>query len=77
MFNAGMRCEAPERYASSTTAPPVRVPEGMSVPDESQALQIPPGEPLELPSEGESEEGGPCLEQPPRFFDDEDDDEDE
>jgi uncharacterized lipoprotein len=63
--NRGLGCEDPARYASSETAAPVRVPEGLSVPDESQALQIPSGEPLDVPAEGESN----CLERPPGFFD--------
>lgn len=50
--------------------PPVRVPQGLSVPDEAQALQIPSGEARELPA---SPDGSPCLEAPPDFFDDADD----
>jgi uncharacterized lipoprotein len=61
-----MRCENSSLYSASTTAPPVRVPDDLSVPDESQALQIPPGEPL--PPKGE-DEAPDCLEQPPDFFD--------
>lgn len=61
----GVSCEDPKVYATSRSAPPVRVPEGLSVPDESAALQIPSGEPLAVPAEGEPM---PCLEEPPDFF---------
>lgn len=60
-----MRCESSSLYASSTSAPPVRVPDDLSVPDESQALQIPPGE--SLPPKGKDDPPD-CLEQPPEFF---------
>ena len=61
-----LRCEDAELYASSSSVPPMRVPEGLDVPDESNALQIPGGEPYvrqdpQTPSE--------CLERPPEFFD--------
>ena len=62
----GMRCGDPSRYARSATAAPVRVPGDLTVPDESQALQIPPGETLPPRSEDDPPE---CLEVPPDFFD--------
>jgi uncharacterized lipoprotein len=63
-----LRCEDSSFYATSSTVPPVRVPDGLSVPDESQALQIPPGDPL--PVTGEDAPPS-CLEQPPDFFEEE------
>ncbi len=65
LFGGGLSCEEPARYGTSGSAPPVRVPDDMTVPDESQALQIPSGEPLEIPGE---DEPNPCLEVPPDFF---------
>jgi uncharacterized lipoprotein len=56
-----VRCEDPSRYATSTSAPPVRIPDELSPPDESQALRIPP--PVE---EGEAPPEG-CLESPPPY----------
>ena len=60
-----MRCGDPARYAGSGSAPPVRVPGDLSVPDESQALQIPSGDPLPVRGEDDPPE---CLEAPPDFF---------
>ena len=64
--DGGMRCEDPGLYRTSSSASPVRVPDDLSVPDESQALQIPPGEPLPIRDE---DDPPPCLELPPDFFD--------
>lgn len=69
--NAGLGCEKPQRYATSGSAPPVRVPDDLNVPNESDALQIPPGQPLEVPSDDKS---APCLERPPSYLDDDSDD---
>jgi uncharacterized lipoprotein len=56
-----VRCEDSARYATSTTAPPVRIPDELSPPDESQALRIPPAlEQSEVPPDG-------CLESPPPY----------
>lgn len=66
-------CADAERYGYSTTVPPMRVPEGLSVPDERDALQIPPGETYVVPDPETMTE---CLENPPDFFDGEDEDED-
>jgi uncharacterized lipoprotein len=62
----GVRCEDSERYSSAQEVPPVRVPDDLSVPDEQQALRIPPAPGAvarpALPSQGS------CLEQPPEYF---------
>lgn len=70
----GLRCEPNERYRTSASIPPLQVPEGLTVPDESEALRIP-----EPPQEGATERqpGGPCLESPPGFFDEADDEADD
>lgn len=60
-----LRCEDPARYADSGEMPPVRIPDDLSPPDESQSLRIP------APAEGEAEQlesRGECLESPPDFF---------
>lgn len=59
----GMRCEDPERYSGGLEVPPVRVPDDLSVPDESQALRIP-----QVARSREQAAGrGPCLESPPSY----------
>ena len=65
----GLNCEDPTIYSASTSVAPVRVPDGLDVPDESDALQIPPGETrvvqdVEMLTE--------CLETPPDFFEEDD-----
>ena len=63
----GLRCEDPSPYAASTSIPPIRVPDDLTVPDESQSLLIP-----EVPSEiPEAPPAEACLEAPPRYFDEE------
>jgi hypothetical protein len=59
-----LQCEESERYESSEEVPPVRVPGDLSVPDESEALRIPPPPP-EQPSPESNR--GPCLESPPEY----------
>jgi uncharacterized lipoprotein len=59
-------CEDATRYGYSASTAPLRVPEGLDVPDESDALQIPQGEPYVVRSPEAVTE---CLETPPDFFD--------
>lgn len=61
-----MSCVDPERYETSTTSPPIRVPDDLTPPDESDALVIPQVPQTEL--SGVASEG--CLEAPPDFFED-------
>ncbi len=63
---AELRCEPTERYTGAASIPPVRVPDDLSVPDESNSLRLPP------PSAGEEATGAlkGCLESPPPFFQD-------
>lgn len=63
-------CEDPRLYGSSRSVPPVRVPDGLDVPDERNALQIPPGDPLVVQDVDTMTE---CLEEPPDFFEGEED----
>lgn len=61
---AGMRCEDPERYAGAQSIPELRVPGDIGLPDEGNALRIPPepqSEPERIPRRG------PCLEHPPYY----------
>ena len=59
-------CEKPDRYQDSSEIAPVQVPEGLSPPDESRALQIP-----DVPAETKSvSKRGDCLESPPEYFED-------
>jgi hypothetical protein len=66
-----LSCDDPTVYSASTTVAPVRVPDGLDVPDESEALQIPPGETRVVRDADTLTE---CLETPPDFFEEEDDD---
>ncbi|HEX7081851.1 MAG TPA: hypothetical protein VF329_12635 [Gammaproteobacteria bacterium] len=61
----GLRCEDTERYQNAESVGPIRVPDDLSVPDESEALRIPPA-----PSDALEAERDPasCLEDPPDFF---------
>lgn len=61
-----LRCEDVSRYSTADSIPPVRVPDGLSPPDESESLRLPPP-PVEM-----EERSTPCLESPPRFFEDRD-----
>ena len=58
-----LRCEDPDRYSTSDSIPPVRVPEDLSLPDETESLVIPPGA-----RSTRSVSDGECLEAPPDFF---------
>ena len=62
----GISCDRPERYAGAASVAPIEVPDGLSAPDQSRALQIPP-KPAERPQP--IRRRGPCLESPPDFFD--------
>jgi uncharacterized lipoprotein len=65
-----LNCADPSIYSSSTSVAPVRVPDGLDVPDESDALQIPPGETrIVVDADALTE----CLESPPDFFEEEED----
>jgi hypothetical protein len=69
-FGGGdLRCEDVMRYGTSGTAAQIRVPEDLSLPNESEALQIPNAPPLDLPDPETDPEGATeCLERPPDFF---------
>ncbi len=57
----GLRCEPTERYAVSQSVGPVQIPDDLTPPDESDALQLPaPVTPNDQPAGG-------CLEDPPKF----------
>ena len=67
--DALLRCENPERYRGSGERAPIQIPDDLSVPNESDALRIPPGERLAV-VEGEDDESvaAPCLELPPDYY---------
>jgi hypothetical protein len=55
-------CEATERYSTATSAPPVRIPDDLSPPDETDSLRLPAeAGPTVAPTR-------PCLESPPGFY---------
>ena len=57
----GLRCEDQSRYATSVSAPPIRVPDDLTVPDESDSLLIPDSAPPGTVAPTE------CLETPPPY----------
>jgi hypothetical protein len=57
-----LACEPTDRYMTATSSPPVRIPDDLSPPDESESLRLPPeGGTTAPPSR-------PCLETPPGFY---------
>jgi hypothetical protein len=64
-FGGAPRCEDAARYANSDSIAPLRIPDDLTVPDESETLLIPGGTGFgdrnEEPVQG-------CLESPPSFF---------
>lgn len=64
--DAQLRCENPEAYYNAAQRPPIRVPDDLSVPDQSEALSIPPRD--RIGTEAPATPDRPCLEFPPRFY---------
>jgi uncharacterized lipoprotein len=63
-----LRCDDATRYATSVSVPPLRVPDDLTVPDESDSLLIPDPPPAEASVATE------CLETPPSYYEQDDDD---
>lgn len=57
-----LRCEPSERYARAGSTGDVRVPDDLTPPDDTDALQLPSAE---AAAAGSGEK--PCLESPPKF----------
>lgn len=55
-------CETTDRYRAARSVPAVRVPDDLSVPDESDSLRLPPDPGAVFAAAGR------CLEAPPAFF---------
>lgn len=58
-----MACVPDDVYRDAVSASPLRVPDDLSVPDESEALRLPPGGAVQQQRSPDS-----CLEHPPDFF---------
>ncbi len=59
-------CEATERYSTAVSAPPVRIPDDLSPPDETNSLRLPAeAGPAPAPAAALTR---PCLESPPGFY---------
>jgi hypothetical protein len=60
----GENCHAPQAYQAADSVPSLRVPDGLSAPQNRGALKIPEvGETARPRGPGE-----PCLDEPPSFF---------
>ena len=57
-----LRCEPSDRYALAESTAPVRVPDDLTPPDETDALQLPAAE-----SRPPADADKACLETPPTF----------
>jgi hypothetical protein len=55
-------CDATDRYAAASSAPPVRIPDDLSPPDESESLRLPPD------TGATTTPTRPCLQTPPGFY---------
>jgi hypothetical protein len=65
----GLNCESSERYSGAGSVTPVRVPDDLNPPDETDSLRLPPprdAAPLDSASAAATPRG--CLESPPDFF---------
>ncbi len=61
-----VRCEDNTSYRSAYSIAPLRIPDDLSVPDESDAIRVPP--PPASRNRSAEPEPGRCLEHPPDFF---------
>jgi uncharacterized lipoprotein len=57
-----LRCDDTSRYATSVSVPPLRVPDDLTVPDETDSLLIPD------PAAAETGVATECLETPPSYY---------
>jgi hypothetical protein len=55
-------CEPTSRYAGASTAGPVRIPDDLNPPDETDSLRVPPD------TGRIAQQSKPCLETPPGFY---------
>jgi uncharacterized lipoprotein len=62
-----LRCDDTSRYATSVSVPPLRIPDDLTVPDESDSLLIP------VPDSAETGVATECLETPPSYYEQDDD----
>lgn len=58
-------CQDNVTYRNASSIPPLRIPDDLSVPDESDAIRVPPPP---ASSSTAAAEPGDCLERPPDFF---------
>jgi hypothetical protein len=65
-----LNCESSERYSGASSVTPVRVPDDLSPPDETDSLRLPPPPLDATPRESASTTATPrgCLESPPDYF---------
>lgn len=71
--NTGLRCENQERYSDATGAAPLRIPDDLDPPNESESLQIPAnaggaGDSGAAGSDTTAGSADSCTEAPPDFF---------
>jgi len=59
---SAVACEPTSRYAAAATAGPVRIPDDLNPPDETDSLRLPPD------TGRAAQSSKPCLETPPGFY---------
>jgi hypothetical protein len=59
---SAIACEPTTRYAAAATAGPVRIPDDLNPPDETDSLRLPPE------NVSVAQASKPCLESPPGFY---------
>jgi uncharacterized lipoprotein len=57
-------CHKPQPYMAATSAPALRIPAGLEVPDTTNALHVPD---LKEPAPPRRKGKDPCLDEPPAF----------
>lgn len=60
----GQACEDNARYWNAPSGIPLRIPDDLSVPDQSRGITVPPGQAGSRPQPA----AGECLELPPGYF---------
>jgi hypothetical protein len=63
----GTQCGDDSRYTRARTAAPVRIPDDLTPPDETDSLRLPQGTRQASAADADADANGRCLETPPKF----------